>query len=127
MDNADRDSITALLADERLQRTADYARRGRPLVSMDTDDLKADWVLQFRRFVDDPDDHSVATYMDDVESELALRKVDLPKDEIRHDALVFLQRTIAYTRSLPRAELIRLNDALARDCDRYRATQGSKQ
>ena len=120
-------TIMSLLADERLERTADYVRRKRPLLSAETDDLKARWVRQFRLFVSRPADRHVSDLLEDLESELALRGAELPQAEIREDAIAFVEDTFARTEALPADELARINDALTRQFKRHLARRGRRQ
>ena len=123
----DRSLIMTLLAEESLERTADYVRRGRSMSSIDVDQLKARWVDQVQVFIADPADRDTSALVEDIESELAIRRVELPREEVREAAITLLRRTLDRTQSLSRAEIARLNDDLARDCERHRAARGPRQ
>ena len=123
----DRSLIMTLLAEESLERTADYVRRGRSMSSIDVDQLKARWVDQVQVFIADPADRDTSALVEDIESELAIRRVELPREEVREAAITLLRRTLDRTQSLSRAEITRLNDDLERDCERHRAARGPKQ
>src|SRR6266542_1547207 len=68
----------AFMAHEAMMKRRDYLQRGRPLASVDTDELKGQWVAAFREWVQDtevPRDHRARR---DIEAELDLRGEDLP-------------------------------------------------
>ena len=76
--------IDALLASERMECTNRYLSRGRSFGSMETDEIKQRWIAATRKYQlsygeADPRE------MDDLTSELDLRKVELPLEAVRDE------------------------------------------
>jgi hypothetical protein len=74
--------IDALFASERMECTKRYLSRGRRFGSMETDEIKQRWIAATRKYQVsygevDPRE------MDDLTSELDLRKVDPPREAVR--------------------------------------------
>jgi hypothetical protein len=83
--------IDALLASERMECTESYLFRGRRFVGMETDEIKQSWIAATRKFQVsygevDPRE------MDDLLSELELRKVDPPWGAVRDETNRVMQR-----------------------------------
>jgi hypothetical protein len=83
--------IDALLASERMECTRSYLSRGRRFVGMETDEIRQRWIAATRKFQVsygevDPRE------MDDLTSELDLRKVEPPWEAVRDEAERVAQR-----------------------------------
>jgi hypothetical protein len=83
--------IDALLASERMECTRSYLSRGRRFVGMKTDEIKQRWIAATRKFQVsygevDPRE------MDDLTSELDLRKVEPPWEAVRDETERVAQR-----------------------------------
>jgi hypothetical protein len=81
------DTLVAFMTSEGLDRTADYARRGRRFNGLDADDLNTRWIAAFRVWAANPRDRAES---DDLEAELQLRGLKPPYDRVRKefDALI---------------------------------------
>jgi hypothetical protein len=76
--------INALLASERMECTRNYLSRGRRFGGMETDEIKQRWIAATRKYQVsygevDPRE------MDDLTSELDLRKVEPPREAVRDE------------------------------------------
>ena len=119
-------AMMAMLADEDLERMADYVRRGRPMSAVDTEELKASWVEHFHLHIAEAVENDTTTPMDDAECELKLRKVELPREEIKDAVLAYAEQVMMRTFSYSVAERKLINDRLAQDLARAHAKHGSK-
>lgn len=78
--------IIAWLHNTQLERVEKYVKRGRPLSSIETETLKQNWVVTFRKWLCDPSNSSTKAEREDIESELEIRK-ETPPVNLVEDAL----------------------------------------
>jgi hypothetical protein len=78
--------MLALLENQRLLHLEDYVKRGRELASIDSEELRDRWIIEFKKWVASRPRYMDQRARDDIEGELALRgeqpPFDLVKDEL---------------------------------------------
>jgi hypothetical protein len=80
MADSDPTLISSYGAFNRQRRLANYLTRGRHLAGIDTEKLKAEWIIRYREWARDlkaPQDHQSR---EDIEAELDMRGEEIPAD-----------------------------------------------
>ena len=75
------EEILAMLANTRMEAAQSYLERGRSLESRSTEELKAGWIVQLTAMADGSAEFN-RQLIDDFESELGLRNVEPPADDV---------------------------------------------
>lgn len=77
-------AVHAFLAGERLEQTRDYLTRGRALEGQDSTMVAARWIFEMQRYAARPRGFN-RTMMEDAESELGLRGMEVPYHLVEKD------------------------------------------
>jgi hypothetical protein len=83
--------VDALLESDQMESTARYLRSGRRFASLETEEIKKCWIQAARTFLISYGGVNPRE-MDDLGSELGLRKVALPCEDIRDETAAVLRR-----------------------------------
>jgi hypothetical protein len=83
--------VDALLESDQMESTARYLRSGRRFASLETEEIKKCWIQAARTFLISYGGVNPRE-MDDLGSELGLRKVALPCEDIRDETAAVVRR-----------------------------------
>jgi hypothetical protein len=83
--------VDALLESDQMESTARYLRSGRRFASLETEEIKKRWIQAARTFLISYGGIN-SREMDDLGSELGLRKVALPCEEVSAEAAAVARR-----------------------------------
>lgn len=103
--------VNAFLQNNSMEQTRDYLARGRRFAQLDIGQLNQDWIVAVRSWLarKEPTNELI---MDDLASELALRKLEPPYDAVRQELI----DRLAQTNKSQRKKKLR---ALAREIDDF--------
>ncbi len=76
-----KEELFALFANSKMEATQSYLARGRLLNSESNEDLKVQWIAQLTAMADATSQFD-RQLMDDLESELGLRGIEIPADKV---------------------------------------------
>jgi hypothetical protein len=84
--------VNAFLQNNSMEQTRDYLARGRRFAQLDIGQLNQDWIIAVKSWLarKEPTNELI---MDDVASELALRKLEPPYDAVRQELIDRLGQT----------------------------------
>lgn len=84
--------VNAFLQNNSMEQTRDYLARGRRFAQLDIGQLNQDWIVAVRSWLarKEPTNELI---MDDLASELALRKLEPPYDAVRQELIDRLAQT----------------------------------
>jgi hypothetical protein len=87
MTSAETELMLAYLEDRRLNEAADYVRRGRANERKSVEELEHEWLAGFRAWAESSGRDKVfdRRSLDDVESEMYLRRVEPPFDLVKNE------------------------------------------
>jgi hypothetical protein len=103
--------VNAFLQNNSMEQTRDYLARGRRFAQLDIGQLNQDWIVAVRSWLarKEPTNELI---MDDLASELALRKLEPPYDAVRQELI----DRLAQTNKSQRKKKLR---AIAREIDDF--------
>jgi hypothetical protein len=117
--------VKDFLESQRVDRMADYLRRGRKYRPLTDDDLIAKWLASVKAMADAPGDPSCHVENDDAEAELALRKIDPPYEAAEPDFDRYMEVSEAAIRGI-KADPKKLKDLKAGLVEDLRAFQDER-
>jgi hypothetical protein len=86
IDNSDYEkAVRSWLMSSVIDQTEDYLRRGRRFSDLETDVLKEQWIVAFKKHCRDFEDVALNRKSNDLQAELALRSIDPPFDVVEAD------------------------------------------
>jgi hypothetical protein len=117
--------VDAWLANQQLERLADYLKRGRPFASSPIDELRTRWVMLMNGWARSPADFDHSE-REDIEAELQVREVG-PPIELAEDAIETLRRKSRAHILQDRERFNRMADELDDEVARFEeSTKGKK-
>lgn len=93
-------ALRSFLDSERMDRIAEYVQRGRKYGPLGDDRVIAKWLAGIKALADAPGDQACYAEHEDIEAELALRKIDPPYDEAQPDLDRYMESSEAVIRTI---------------------------
>jgi hypothetical protein len=125
---ATRADVMSFLQSQSVDRTADYARRGRLHRGLSDEELAATWKSALHRMGEDPWDEQTLKEYDDLSAEFELRAEAPPFESAHADFERFIDvvdEAVKRTKADP-AKWKRANDKLQRDLNEHKARRDSR-
>jgi hypothetical protein len=117
--------IHAMFANTKMEATKAYLDRGRQFEADATGDLKARWIAQLAAVADATPAHDRQLY-DDLESELGLRGIEAPADEVPEIVKRLVARSKAQTNSWTPEQLWENEARVQQELDKVRPSKTEK-
>jgi hypothetical protein len=117
--------ILAMFANTKMEATKAYLDSGRRFEAEATGDLKARWIAQLAAMADASPEHDRQLY-DDLESELGLRGIEAPADEVPEIVKRLVARSKAQTDGWTSEQLWENEAKVQRELDKVRPSKTEK-
>ncbi len=115
--NAD---IRSYSRSQALDRTEDYLKRGRALAAIASEELKARWVETYRLWCEDVRNWELQKIANDLESELALRREEVPIERVAVEMQTLAEALKRELKRLDREQIRRMGERMLGELEDYR-------
>jgi len=121
-----RDDITGFLTSDRVDKTADYLRRGRPHEGLKDEALAEQWIRAFKAMADDPRSLELRRAETDLQAEFDLRGLSAPFEPIEEAVEKYARAVDSILDEMKRDpdEYHRVNVELQQAIDEFRRRRG---
>ena len=109
-----------------LDRTEDYLRRGRGFAAVASDELKERWVQTYRRWCTDVRNWQLQKTANDLESELALRREQVPIERVITEMQALAEALKQELKRLDRDQIRRMGDHMLSELEEFRRRSRSQ-
>jgi ribosomal protein L20A (L18A) len=103
-----------------LDRTEDYLKRGRGLAAVPAAELKDRWVETYRIWCADVRNWELQKIANDIESELALRREEVPIERVAEEMRTLAEALKREVKRLDRDQIRRMGEHMLGEIEEYR-------
>ena len=113
------DPVLAYLENEQLLEMEAYAKRGRHLAAVDSNELRQRWITEFKNWANNSEKQIDNRAREDIQAELALRGEQPPLDQVKDDWERLKAAQDSYFANLDPLELAKKERELSKRIDDF--------